>query len=126
MAKKLFNNEEIEFLKNNFEGKFAREITPMFNKKFNRNVSMRQIQYWRENHKIKSNVYASLLTNDEIEYLKDICIGRTTEEIIELFKNKFNKIITRNQVYVFKRKYNIKTGVDCKFKKGQSSHNTRR
>lgn len=115
--KSLFNDKEKEYLIKNMEGHWARELTEMFNKEFDKNVSMKQIQVWRENHKLKNNVY-EVFNKEEINFLKEVCIKNLVEDVIILFEEKFNKNITKNQVYAFKRKHNIKSGIDCKFKKG--------
>lgn len=58
-------------------------------------------------------------TQEEIEYLKSIFYGRYCNEIIELYKNKFNKDITKKQLYAFKRTYDVKNGLSNEFRKGK-------
>lgn len=117
MPKKLFNEEEEKYLKENLKGSWARDLAIEFNKKFNRNITTKQLSYWRENHKLKSNVYDAW-NEDEIEFLKTIIKENEYFKVIELFKEKFNKDITKNQIIVFKRKYNIRCNNNGRYKKG--------
>lgn len=55
---------------------------------------------------------------DEIDYLKKIIIGRTSNEIIRLYNTKFNKNMTYNQFLSFQKKYNVRSGLNTKIKKG--------
>lgn len=58
-------------------------------------------------------------TKDEIDYLKKIIIGRTSNEIIGLYNTKFNKNMTYNQLLSFQKKYKIRSGLDTTFKKNK-------
>jgi len=64
---------------------------------------------------------ATLKTKQEKEYFKKIVKGHTTDEIIELFNKKFNRVLTKGQVKNYKRKYKLTSGIDTKFKKGQKA-----
>lgn len=120
--KTLFNEKEKEFLIKNMKGLWARDLVVLFNKEFNRDITMRQLQNWRENHKLKSDVY-DIWNKEEEEFLLKECPNHMVKEVVEMFKEKFNKETTINQITVFKKKHNIKT--DGRFKKGQSSYNTK-
>lgn len=60
---------------------------------------------------------------EEIDYFKSIVKGHTTNEIIELYNKKYNFKLNKNQVKHLKRKYNLVSGINTKFKKGQQAHN---
>lgn len=51
-----FTNAEIQFIKEIAPGMYAKEITKLFNEKFNAEVSVSQIQTCKQNHRIKSGV----------------------------------------------------------------------
>lgn len=51
--KKVFNEEEKNFIINNIYGKSYHEITQLFNKQFNRNITERQIIDFKGNNNIK-------------------------------------------------------------------------
>lgn len=62
-------------------------------------------------------------TQEEINYLKNIIPNRILPEINILYKQKFNKEITNNQLCAFKRRYKIKSGKISNSKKGQYIYN---
>lgn len=55
MTKSLFNEEEKKYIVENIKGQYARDFIQKFNEKFNRNISILQIQRYKKNHKIKCN-----------------------------------------------------------------------
>ena len=61
--------------------------------------------------------------SEEIEYLKEIVESRTCKEIAELVNKKFNTNYSEKDIYNAKRRYKLKSGVDCTFKKGNIAHN---
>lgn len=58
------------------------------------------------------------MTNEQIEYLKNIVKGRNVREIAELLNNKFNTHFSQNHISYIKNKYNIRSGPIATFKKG--------
>lgn len=60
---------------------------------------------------------------EEIDYFKSIVKGHTTNEIIELYYKKYNFKLNESQIKHLKRKYNLVSGINTKFKKGQQAHN---
>lgn len=60
---------------------------------------------------------------EEIDYFKSIVKEHTTNEIIELYYKKYNFKLNKNQIKNLKRKYNLVSGINTKFKKGQQAHN---
>ena len=62
-------------------------------------------------------------SNEEIEYLKEIVKGRTCKEIAKLINDKFKTNYNDKDIYNAKRRYKLKSGVDCTYKKGNKAHN---
>lgn len=63
------------------------------------------------------------MENEVVNYLKSIVQGKTCKEIAELINKKYNTVYTENDIYNAKRRYKLKSNIDCKFKKGMTSHN---
>lgn len=106
---KLFNEEESNFLKENARGRLAIELTEMFNKKFNRNITIKQIQEYKKTHKLTSGLKVSY-TEEEKEYFYKIYKGKSTTEITRLLNEKFNKNYTRNNIRKFINYHKLRTG----------------
>ena len=68
----------------------------------------------------------TLSDKEEIEYFKSIVKGHTTNEIINLFDKKYNKILTIGQVKNQNRWFKLTSDIDCKFKKGNNIGNKTR
>lgn len=63
------------------------------------------------------------LTEEHINFIKQIAKGRTVDKITEIANKQFNMNLTTRQIKRIKDKYGIKSGVDCRFKKGQIPFN---
>lgn len=59
----------------------------------------------------------------EIEYLRKIAIGRTNKEITKMFNKKFNLKLSETAISGTRKRYNIKNGLDGRFKKGHKTWN---
>jgi hypothetical protein len=57
------------------------------------------------------------------EYIRSIAWGRTRDEVAKLVSERFGIEFTPSQCTAYKKNHNIVSGVDCKFKKGQTAHN---
>lgn len=51
-------------------------------------------------------------TDKEKEFIKNICTGRTTYEIMELFNKQFHSDITRSQIKSYMTNHGLKGGID--------------
>ena len=80
-----FTTEEQKFIIDNTKGKTNDELTKMFNNHFNKNVSLNQIRFWKERHRITSGVdmkfkkgqkqiytYSRPIGSEYVKYYKDI------------------------------------------------------
>ena len=57
-------------------------------------------------------------TNEQIEFIRKIAKGKDTRTITELVNNKFGLNLKISQIQSCKSNHNIKSGIDCRFKKG--------
>lgn len=60
---------------------------------------------------------------EEIKYLKKITSGRTNKEITKMFNEKFNLNQTEKAISAVRKRYEIKSGLNGQFKKGQEPWN---
>lgn len=59
-----------------------------------------------------------------LEFVKQNAAGKTTQEITALVNNKFGAgTITKEKMRAYKKNHKIKSGLDCRFKKGQKAFN---
>lgn len=63
------------------------------------------------------------MNSEIVEYLKEIVESRTCKEIAILINKKYNTNYTEHEIYNAKRRYKLKSNVNCTFKKGDIPHN---
>ena len=57
-------------------------------------------------------------TDKQIDFIRKIAKGKDTKTITELVNNKFRLNLKISQIQSCKSNHNIKSGIDCRFKKG--------
>lgn len=62
-------------------------------------------------------------TEEQKEFLINNNYMRTAQELTNLYNKTFSEKIKLSQVLYFRKKYHLKCGVDCTFKKGITPHN---
>ena len=118
--RKLFNDEEQHFIIDNIKGRGNIELAEMFNKEFGRNITAKQMEDWKSHRGLKGDVHR-IFTEEEDDFLKNNIKGRSANELISQFNDKFGRNITKNQLTSYKRRTGIKSGLSGKFKRGQTS-----
>lgn len=58
-------------------------------------------------------------TEEEIYFIKSVVKGKDTKTIADLVNEKFELNLTALQIQTVKNNYNLKSGIDTRFKKGQ-------
>jgi len=53
-----------------------------------------------------------LYTQEQINYLKKIIKGRILPQISKLYKEKYGREITQNELFAFRKKYKVKSGIN--------------
>lgn len=62
--------------------------------------------------------------NDEhLKFVEENVVGRTNNELKDLFNERFNTSLSKLQISNFKKRNNLSSGLDGKFKKGAVSWN---
>jgi hypothetical protein len=84
-----YTPEEIQFIKDNIDGRSYAELAELFNRKFNLSVEIKSIQNLSNRHNLKTNKI-HFYTPEETEFIKNNIGGRPYKELAELFNRKFN------------------------------------
>ena len=122
MSKPLLNENELDYFKQIVKGNSTQEIINLFNKKFNRILGVHQVKNLKRRYNLKSG-RNRLYNPEQINYLKSIIKGHTTQEIINLMYEKYNIKLTKEQIKNFKNYYHISSDVDTKWQKGRTPYN---
>lgn len=109
MSRSKYTDEHIEYLREISEGRYNKEITDMFNKKFGMDVTISAISTLKAKNGIVSNVRKTkrYYTEEQIKYIKEIAEGRTNREIADMFNEKFNEDRTPGAITTIKFNNNI-------------------
>ena len=127
MSLKLLNDEQAEFFKSVVKEHFCEEIRKLINEKYNLNLNISQIRGLKKRLKLKSGVdykfKRKLLNDEQVEFFKTVVKNRSSAEIMEIINKKYNMNLKISQIKDLKKRLKLKSGVDCRFKKGQVSFN---
>ena len=114
MARHIWTNEQIKYLKRIASGKPKKVTLEKINKKFNLNLSLRQLNNCMSNNNIKVNI-RHVWTDEQVEYLKKIAEGTPRKEIVKKLNDKFNLNLTLLQVRDCMNGRGIRNNIDKKF-----------
>lgn len=119
-----YTKEEIEYLRKigGMTGRTNKEITEMFNEKFNQNRTINSIIQAKYRNNIKT--YTRVYTKEQLDYLKEITPSRSHEEITDLFNEKFKDNRTKESIKSVLQEKGIKTGSRGWFEEGTVPKNT--
>lgn len=125
LARRVYTDEQIEYLRKITPGRYNKEITEMFNKKFGTNKSEVAIATVRQRKGIKCTVQHKIqYTNKHIDYLKKLAKeGLFNKEITEKFNKKFNMNKSERAIRSVRAKHGITTSARKKFEKGHTPWN---
>ena len=101
------------------------ELVEIFNKAFNRNITLTQIRNYKKHRKLKSNKFGNqeLFSEKEKKYFIENIKGKSAKEFQQKFNKKFNKNITVEQIMWYKKNHNIRSEMLFNFKKGHIPQN---
>ena len=109
-----WTEEQIRYIKRIAKGNKKKTILEKVNKKFNLNLSLRQLNNCISNNNIKVNIRHTW-TNEQIEYLKKIAEGTPRKEIVKKLNDKFNLNLTILQVRDCMNSRGIRNNIDKRF-----------
>lgn len=131
MSRFIYTQEMINYVKKIARGRTNKEITKMFNDKFNLNKTVSQINSMKANHGIKSGREAwkrslkvvRLFSEEEERFVKENVKGKYNKELTKMLNDKFGTSYTVNQVKSLKKRRGWSSGLTGHFQKGEKSWN---
>lgn len=64
-----------------------------------------------------------IFTSKQREFIKANIKGRAVKELTQLVNNHFEIKLGENQIRAYIKNHGLKSGLDCRFKKGHTTHN---
>ena len=114
MARHVWTNEQIKYLKRIAKGNKKKIILEKVNKKFNLTLSINQLNNCMNNRGIKIDI-KHVWTNEQVEYLKKNAEGTPRKEIVKKLNDKFNLNLTLLQVRDCMNSRGIRNNIDKRF-----------
>ena len=114
--------EQRQYLKDNVKGKSSIELAELLNKEFGTNYSYKVIANYKKNNAITSDIRCHY-TGEIIQFVKKNIKGKTCSEMAELLNKEFSLNCKSSQIKYLKKRFGLRSELDCRFKKGQSAHN---
>lgn len=105
-----YTDEQIEFIKSIYKGRSHKELTELFNEKFNTKRTVIQIKNACFVRKFLDN-RGIRYTKEEIQWLQDTVPGKRWSEVTTLFNEKFSRKKTKNQIMIFCCSKGIHNGI---------------
>lgn len=100
---KLFTLEQEHFIKENIIGKTSEELTKLINQEFNLNLKVKQIQYYKKSHKLKSGVNTQFKKNQIPHNKKPIGYEFTSPDGYTYIKAAEPNIYQHKQIYIYEQ-----------------------
>lgn len=125
-----YTKEHYDFICQVAPGRYNDEITQMFNKKFGTDIKVSQINAYKKNHGIKSNVSrhrssnnTGLFNKNQMAFILANVEGKGNQDLVDLVNKTFNLSITKQQMKTWKANHNISSGLTGYFNKGHAPAN---
>lgn len=122
-----YTKEHIAFVRKITPGRYDSEIAELFNEKFGINLSLEQIKALKGNHKIRSGMRGKrtgiepankIFTDEMALFIKENCTGLRNDDLARMINGKFNTKVSAKQVGNYKKRNNLRSGLDMRFQKG--------
>jgi hypothetical protein len=103
-----YTEEELQFLKNNAEGRTREELTELFNRHFSLRLDINEVR--KKTNKPPIRAPSRKYTSEQLQFIRDNIVGRTCAEMTDLFNQHFGLQISRDKMKSILRYYNMKAG----------------
>jgi hypothetical protein len=128
MNRRKYTKEEREFFIEYIPGHSHKEVVKMFSERFEKSVTLGQVQSYAGNHKLKTGKVIRLnsqrkYTKEEREFILKHVLGHSHKEIVGMFNEYFEESITLGQMKSYIGNYKLKTGRTGQFEKGNKPYN---
>lgn len=127
MAKKIYTDEHISYLRQIAPGKYSDEIVRLFNQKFGMNVTISAVRSLLTKHGIRTGIPTGgrkQYTDEQLNYLKELSEqGLFNDEITQRFNARFGTNKTEDAIQNIRAKHGFKTSARNHFPRGGTPWN---
>ena len=120
-----------DFIRENVDGRTARELTAMVNEKFNVGMTESQMKSYKQNHKLKSGTpgglpkgyYSDTFPEPVVKYIQANYVGVGNKEMAERLNKEFGTSYTTKQLNAYYKNHGLHSGLTGRFEKGHEPAN---
>lgn len=130
MSKIRYTEEQLEFIRTGYKTMPLSELAPLFNTRFNLNVTWKTLNSAAANHGITCGrnageriVPCRLYIKEQAEFLRKNYPGRSLKELTDLFNARFGENKTERQIKTFVHNRHITSGRTGRFEGGHRPWN---
>lgn len=131
MAKRIYFDEHIEYLREIAPGKSSYEITELFNTKFGMNATRSAVRSLLTKHKIRTGAPkgnpkgapSKVFPREIKDYMHSNYKGVGPKDMAQALNEKFGTNYTNKQVSTYYKNHGLNSGITGYFPKGQPSWN---
>ncbi|TYS60499.1 HNH endonuclease [Sutcliffiella horikoshii] len=113
-----YTEEQREFIRSVAPGRYNVDIADLFNEKYGTNVTEKQINSFKKNHSIQSNLprkrkseQEKLFTEEQAAFIKQHVKGISNQKLADLVNETFNLTITKRQMNTWKKNNRLSSGL---------------
>lgn len=100
---KLFNLEEQNFIKENVKGISSEKLTNLINQKFNRQITIKQIQQYKKRHNLKSGISTRFFKKQIPHNKKNIGYEFISKDGYTYIKVAEPNVYQHKQIYIYEQ-----------------------
>lgn len=131
MAKRIYTQEVIDFVRENIKGKTTEEIVEITNAKFGTEFTNRKMSSFKKNYGIVSGIGCGIpagrgtkaFPKEVLDYVKKNHEGIPPIQMQEILNHRFSKSYTHKQIKALYARNNLNSGITGYFEKGSSPWN---
>lgn len=128
MGKRVYTDDQIDFVKKNAKGLFVKDLTKLLNAEFGTNYSTSQIESLKRRFKIRSDIRGihpdnRVYTDDQIAFVKKYGPLMSAKELTKAFNKKFGTEFEVEKIQSCKTRHKVTNGRNTRFKKGCIPYN---
>lgn len=121
-----YTKEMIDYIREITPGRYTKEITEMFNKRFGMDLTVSQMKSLKSNRGIWSGVEKKnpnppankIFSSEQEQLIRDHYRGIDNQELTDLFNEYFETSFTRSQIKTWKKRNKLDSGLKGYFEPG--------
>lgn len=123
-----YSEAQSEYIRDNITGRTLKELTQLFNERFETDLTCSQLRSYVSNRKLKSGLKVKTIqphqyTPDQVKFIRENISGITISELTKMFNMHFGLGLKYSQIKSYASNNGLKCGINAFFPKGHIPFN---